>query len=135
MQKILLGLVFILLSQPLMAADEEPAPAQKTPAYVSLGDPMVLNLASGDKRLAYLQVKVDVLVKDEDQQDLVKLHAPALRHEVILALSEQKSTDMKSPLKREEVRKQMSDRIRAVYRDLSGSDDIEEILFSNFLVQ
>jgi hypothetical protein len=43
-------------------AAEDAAKASTTSAYVSLGDPMVLNL-SGPRRLTFLQISADVLVR------------------------------------------------------------------------
>ena len=78
---------------------------------------------------------MDMLVRDENNIDLVKLHMPALRHQIILMLSEQDAAKMKSPLDREKLRKEITAKIRSVFKDLAGEDDIEDVLFSNFLVQ
>jgi flagellar protein FliL len=134
MQKILLGLLLLIFTLPLMAADE-PEKVELTPGYVSMGEAMVLNLATDSPRLTFVQLKADVLVRDENSIDSVKLHMPALRHQVILMLSEQDAAKMKSPVEREKLRKQISDKVRSVYKELTGKDDIEEVLFSNFLVQ
>ena len=45
MQKIILGLLLICFHIPAFAAEEEAPPEEKTPGYVSLGQPLVLNLA------------------------------------------------------------------------------------------
>jgi flagellar protein FliL len=134
MQKILLGLLLLIFTLPLMAADE-PEKVELTPGYVSMGEAMVLNLATDSPRLTFVQLKADVLVRDEDSIDSVTLHMPALRHQVILMLSEQDAAKMKSPVEREKLRKQITDKVRSVYKELVGKDDIEEVLFSNFLVQ
>jgi flagellar protein FliL len=134
MQKIIISLLLLIFTLPLLAADEPETP-ELTPGYVSMGDAMVLNLATDSTRLSFAQVKADVLVRDENNSDQVKLHIPALRHQVILMLSEQDAAKMKSPLEREKLRKQISDKVRRVYKELVGRDDIVEVLFSNFLVQ
>lgn len=134
MQKILLGLVLMMFQLTAFAADE-PAPAKVVPGYVSLGEPLVLNLATAGPRLAFVQLKTDILVKDEINVEQVKLHIPALRHQVILMLSEQNVDNVKSALKREKLRKEISEKIRSVYKDLTGKDYIEDVLFSSFLVQ
>jgi flagellar protein FliL len=134
MQKILLGLLLLIFTLPLMAADE-PEKVELTPGYVSMGEAMVLNLATDSPRLTFVQLKADILVRDEDSIDSVTLHMPALRHQVILMLSEQDAAKMKSPIEREKLRKQITDKVRSVYKELVGKDDIEEVLFSNFLVQ
>ncbi len=64
MQKLILCAIVLLLGfTQAKAAEDEPAPTSS--AYVSLGDPMVLNL-SGTSRLTFLQISADVLVSDSD---------------------------------------------------------------------
>jgi len=115
-------------------ATEDEAKASTTSAYVSLGDPMVLNL-SGPKRLTFLQISADVLVSDSDAETTIKTHVPAIRHSLIMLLSEQKAGDIKSPARREEIRQQATSQVQALIADLSGSQDVSEILFSSILVQ
>ena len=133
MQKLILCTIILLLgfTQAEAAEDE---PATTTSAYVSLGDPMVLNL-SGTKRLTFLQSSADVLISDADAEETIKLHVPAIRHSLIMLLSEQKASDIKSPDKREEIRQQATAQVQSLIVALSGSADVNDILFSSILVQ
>ncbi len=115
-------------------AEEAEEATSKTSAYVSLGDPMVLNL-SGGKRLTFLQISADVLISDEDSESTIKTHIPAIRHSLIMLLSEQNAKDIKSPSKREEIRQQATARVKGLIADLSGSQDVSDVLFSSILVQ
>ena len=134
-KKTILALLCSLMLLPLSvwSADEEAMEMQ--PSYVSLGKPMVLNLSSNGKRLSFLQVSADVLVKDDNAKEVVEIHVPAIRHKLIVLLSEQLATDMKSPVKREEIRKQATSEIRDMIGQMASNQDIEEVLFSQFLVQ
>ena len=133
MQKLILCTIILLLGfTQAQAAEEEPVPT--TSAYVSLGKPMVLNL-SGTKRLTFLQISADVLVSDADAEETIKLHVPAIRHSLIMLLSEQKASDIKSPAKREEIRQQATAQVQSLMVALSGSTDVGDILFSSVLVQ
>ena len=133
MQKFTLyAFILLLATAQAHAAAEEPGPA--TSAYVSLGDPMVLNL-SGTQRLTFLQISADVLISDADAEETIKLHVPAIRHSLIMLLSEQKASDIKSPQKREGIRQQATVQGQSLIADLSGNHDISDILFSSILVQ
>jgi flagellar FliL protein len=133
MQKLILCAIILLLGfTQARAAEDEPTPTSS--AYVSLGDPMVLNL-SGTSRLTFLQISADVLVSDSDAEETIKLHVPAIRHSLIMLLSEQKASDIKSPDKREEIRRQATVQVQSLMVDLSGSNDVSDILFSSILVQ
>lgn len=131
---LLIPVLFLLSGQSLLAADEE-AEAPKSSAYVSLGDPMVLNLSTDNARLSFLQIKADVLVSDSESESTIKTHIPAIRHKLIVLLSEQKAVDMKTASKREEIRKIATAEIQTLIEELSGSKDIADVLFSSFLVQ
>ena len=139
MQKVLLQILCLfLLSGPLAWATEEEEIAEappKTSAYVSLGDAMVLNLSTKSRRLTFLQIKADVLINDSGAEDLIKTHIPAIRHELIVLLSEQNATDMKSPAKREEIRKVATAQVQELLADLAGNENVTDVLFSSFLVQ
>ena len=135
MVKVFLGLFLLVLSYSTAVADEEAEVVEKVPAYISLGKPMVLNLATDSRKLIFLQVQADVLVDDETNKPLVETHIPAIRHELILLLSEQPADSIKSPVNRENVRQQLTDKVRNVYREMTGEDHVQEILFSTFLIQ
>ena len=131
----LIAALFFAIHPVCWAADEEVTPVEAIPDYVSLGDAMVLNLSSGNRQLSFLQLKADVLVNNDDAKDAVKSHIPAIRHQLIVLLSEQTVMDMKTPGKREEVRQQATQNVRDVMEKLADNKDIEEVLFSTFLVQ
>ncbi|MCP4392355.1 MAG: hypothetical protein GY802_28950, partial [Gammaproteobacteria bacterium] len=86
-------------------------------------------------RLTFLQISADVLISDEDSESTIKTHIPAIRHSLIMLLSEQNAKDIKSPSKREEIRQQATARVKGLIADLSGSQDVSDVLFSSILVQ
>jgi len=138
MQKLILCSMLLMLGfgQAFAADEEEEAEesVSKSTAYVSLGDPMVLNL-SGGKRLTFLQISADVLISDADAESTIEIHVPAIRHSLIMLLSEQNAKDIKSPARREEIRQQATARVKGLIADLSGSQDVSDVLFSSILVQ
>ncbi len=141
MQKVLLPFLLVTLftcTQIWAAAESEDDGEKgdkKTSSYISLGNPMVLNLSSQASRLTFLQLQADVLIDDSDAEDLIKTHIPAIRHELIVLLSEQDASDMKSPGKREEIRKIATSQVQEHIAELTGNTNITDVLFSTFLVQ
>ena len=116
------------------AEDEEAEVVKVENAYVSLGDALVLNLR-GKKRNTFLQLSADILVRDSDSEDTIKMHIPAIRHSLIVLLSEQEARDIKSPEKREAIRKIATTQIKTLIAELSGNEDVSDVLFSSILVQ
>jgi len=139
MQKVLfpLSLAILLCFQPVWSAEENESEEviEKSAAYISLGGPMVLNLSNDNRRLTFLQLQADILVEDSNSEEMIKAHVPAIRHELIVLLSEQKVSDMKSSAKREEIRKIATAQVQELIVDLTGSQDVGDVLFSSFLVQ
>ncbi len=131
----LLLCLLALIAKPALATDEDQPPAADDPAYVSLGDTLVLNLANDSRRLAFLQLKADVLVKDDAARSAVETHVPAIRHQLIVTLSEQPAVEMQTPARRELVRQQVTQQVRDMLQQLADNSSVEEILFSTFLVQ
>jgi flagellar FliL protein len=142
MQKILLKAVLMISlvvgqlgGQAWSAEDEEADEVKVDSAYISLGAPLVLNLSSQRSRNTYLQLTADILIKDAASEAIIKTHIPAMRHQLIVFLSEQPAKDMKSSSKREEIRKTATAKIQALVTELSSNEDIDDVLFSSFLVQ
>jgi len=127
--------LIFLMPQIALSAEDEEAPAKKVPAYVSLGKSMVLNLATNSKRLTFLQLKVDVLVVDDDAKEVVTANIPAIRHQLIVLLSEQKALDMKTPSKRNDIRKIATEQVKELMSELANNDGVEDVLFTSFLIQ
>ena len=127
MKKLILFSLAMAFGLAQVQAAEEEEVAAKSSAYVSLGDPMVLNL-SGGKRLTFLQISADVLIGDADAESTIKMHVPAIRHSLIMLLSEQKASDIKSPSKREEIRQQATTRVKGLIAELSGSEDVLSLI-------
>ena len=132
--RLLLFTLLALLYGTQVIAEEEPA-KDPQPGYVSLGETMVLNLSTDGRKLSFLQLKADVLVGDDDSKSVVESHLPAIRHQLIVMLSEQSATDMKTPAKREQVRQQVTTQVRDMLKEMGDNPDVKEVLFSTFLVQ
>ena len=138
MQKLLL----ITLLLPLLglfsvqAQDAEEEAPKTNSAYISLGKAMVLNLSSQKKKITFLQINADALINDDANLELVEAHIPAMRHTLIVLLSEQSDVDMKSSMKREELRQQATTEIQALITELTGRENlVSDLLFSSILVQ
>lgn len=126
-------LLLLILSLAVQAQEEE-AISKKT-AYVSIGDPLVLNLSTGSRRLAFLKVQADILVNSSAAEEAVEENLPAVRDRLIMILSEQPDSVMKSPSEREKVRVQATEEIRNMIREMTDEGGVREVLFSQFLVQ
>ena len=141
MKKILLSanLMFLLLTLQVgnqaLSAESESEGVKNETAYISLGEPLVLNLSSQRSRNTYLQITANILITNVKSETIIKAHIPAMRHQLIVLLSEQPANDMKAPNKREEIRQSAKLKIQALIAELSNNEDVGDVLFSSFLVQ
>ncbi len=137
MQKLLLILLLASLAAilPAQAQDADEDAPKTNSAYVSLGKALVLNLSSQKKKISFLQISADALIDDDSHLELVEAHIPAMRHTLIVLLSEQSDVDMKSSTKREELRQQATGQVKELITELTGQDLVSDLLFSNILVQ
>ena len=135
MQKVIVIIAALLVIGSTSAWSAEEEANKINSAYVSLGTPMVLNLSSKKNRLTFLQFQADALVRDENAVEIIKTHIPAIRHVLIVLLSEQNAIDMKSPDKREAIRSLATTQVKELMVELADNKDITDILFSSFLVQ
>ena len=137
LKTILCSMLMLFWINPGLAAEDGEADEVTKPssAYVSLGDAMVLNLSSTRNRTTFLQISADILVTSSDAEEIIETHIPAIRHSLIVLLSEQKDSDIKTPAKREEIRMQATTQVKELIAKLSGNEEVADVLFSNILVQ
>ncbi len=129
-------ILYLFLSTTLFAAqvhagDEDAAKSKANLTYVDLSPSLVTNL---DGR-HYLRCEVQLMTHDEEQADNLKLHAPMLRHTLLLLLSDQKAAELKSPKTREKVRKEALAALQQALKEEIGKKAVDDLFFTTFLVQ
>ena len=113
------------------AENEEESAAAK-PSYFSLDPSIVVNLKSGGK---FCRVDIQVMTRNDAELGKLKLHAPAVRHALILLLSEQKGKELKTPEGQEAFRQAAIATAQTVIEELTGTASIDDLFFTSFFVQ
>jgi flagellar FliL protein len=130
-----LGLCLMALSvMPLWAAEEGEEEVAKDPSYVKLSPAFVVNLKRGTGA-KFLQVKAEALVNSKEAAEEVKLHMPAVRHTLIMQLSNQDGRAIRSIETREQLRKDSEAAVKKVLEEMTGGPVIEGLFFTNYVVQ
>jgi flagellar FliL protein len=109
---------------------EASAPAKTN--YLFLDPAIVVNLKSGG---SFCRIDVQVMTLDEKEIENIKLHAAAIRHALILLLSEQKGKELKTPEGQEAFRRAATATAQKVIQELTGTASIEDLFFTSFFVQ
>jgi len=129
----LLICLFILLSAPVSYAEEEGEEVDDT-KYYELSPPFVVNLQTKEKRMRFLQVRLQVL-GSPDAIEKVQTHNAALRDVIITGLSSQTRETINTPKKKKELQEEIQSQVEGVLKELTGKRQIEGLYFTNFVIQ
>lgn len=133
MKRVLTLLFFMLagMLQPVMAADEKLA--EDTYAYYGFEPEIVTNYISNRKKLGFVRISVELMVKDP--QDLVALqhHDPLLRAAIVEILGNQPEDRVKSLTGREEIRRECYDTVNRLLEQETGRALVVNLLFTKYL--
>jgi flagellar FliL protein len=124
----------ILLVMPsfLLAEDEEKQEQPAAILYHQLKPSLVANLSSGGR---YVRCDIQLMTRDEAFLENLKLHDAAIRHTVLLLLSEQDGNRLKRPDGKEALRKEALSQINRLMKEQSGKEAVESLFFTTFFVQ
>jgi flagellar FliL protein len=130
----LLLALMVLITPPLLAEEEAEEEAQAVPviSYYQIKPSLVANLASGGK---YIRCDVQLMTNDEGFLEELKRHGPALRHSLLLLLSDQDGKDIKTASGKEKLRKKALSDIGKLMQELSGKNELKALFFTTFFVQ
>ena len=121
-------LSFILIS-PLYAEE-----AEDNTKYYELSPPFVVNLQTDERRMRFLQVRIQVLGTPE-AFEAVQLHNAPLRDIIITLLSEQTRESVNTPKKKKALQNQVQTESERVLKKLTGKNQIQGLYFTNFVIQ
>jgi flagellar FliL protein len=134
----LLSLIWLLLvAMPswLLAEDEASEETEEQAAaihYHQLKPSLVANLLSGGR---YVRCDIQLMTRDEALLEELKLHDAALRHTLLLLLSDQDGAQIKAPDGKERLRREALKRINALLKEQTGKEAVESLFFTTFFVQ
>jgi flagellar FliL protein len=132
----LMWMILILTPSLLLAEDEEkPDEAPQEPAaihYHQMKPSLVANLAGGGR---YIRCDIQLMTRDESIIEDMKLHDAAIRHTLLLLLSEQDGGKIKTPSGKEALRKKALAQINKLLKEQTGKATVESLFFTTFFVQ
>lgn len=105
-----------------------------TALYVAMPRPFVFNVP-GTGRDRLVQIKVQLLVRGSDNEELAKTHIPLIEGALLQVFSSANADDLVTEAGKVELREQAVTEVKKVLRDLTGSDVVERVLFTGFVMQ
>lgn len=124
-----------------LTAGKTPAPAVKAekPAgptlYIKFDPPFVVNFeARGMTR--FLQIGAEVVTRDAATAELIKLHDPRLRNDLLMLLGGQSYETLNSREGKERLRQEALQAVAQVIASEGGNPDkVEQLYFTSFVMQ
>jgi flagellar protein FliL len=105
----------------------------KTSMYYAIDPPLVVNFEDGSV-VRFLQISMEVSAHDQKALDSVQRNIPLIRNNLLLLMSNRNYQSMMSREGKEKLRQEALTEIRAVQKK-AGSPDIDDLLFTSFVVQ
>jgi flagellar FliL protein len=117
------------------ASKEQNATAKSPAVYVRFDPPFVVNFeAKGMMR--FLQVSVEVMTRDPATADLIKLHDPMLRNDLLMLFGSQPYETISTREGKEQLRKEALDAVAKVVAAEGGdAKKVEQMYFTSFVMQ
>ena len=129
---VMLGVLLSLVAVSVVRAED--APIATETKYLHLEPAFVVNYGSTG-RMKYLRTEIALKVSGNDAAATVSQHKPYIRNNLVMLLSAQEAETMNSSQGRESLRKVALDEVRALMVKLEGSPLVDDLFFSNFVVQ
>ncbi|SEC18323.1 flagellar FliL protein [Pseudomonas mohnii] len=120
-------------SKPVAVA--ETAPVGKQPAiFESMAPAFVANF-NQNGRQRYMQVSITMLARNQADLDALKVHMPVIRNNLVMLFSGQDFATLASPVGQEMLRQKATASVQEVAQKELGKVVIEQLLFTNFVLQ
>lgn len=133
-------LPILLLGSPALAEEaavgDTPEAIGGVVRYVDLTPTFVTNYGVSDTgRLRYVKADVTVRVANKEAEYAARYHLPALRDRLVMLLSRQDDSTISSSSGRETIKAEALQELREVLEREEGEPHIEDLMFTNFVVQ
>ena len=114
---------------------EAAAPEVKLPAvYFPLKPAIIVNFQSRGRQ-RFLQAEVTLKMREPDVVAAVELHMPMIRNALVMLLGGQIYEDLQTPEGKELLRQQALAEIQRLIEIEIGKPGVEQVLFTNFVMQ
>lgn len=136
MQKLFTVLTIILafgLSSMAFAADPEDESVSAS-GYLPLKPAFVVNIRDG-KRSRFLQVQIQLKLSDMTKSEKILHHDSIIRHTMLMLFSGQEARELYSSVGKERLRVKALEGIRNALKDEIKDLPIEDLYFTNFIIQ
>lgn len=105
----------------------------KPSLYYAIDPPLVVNFEDGSA-VRFLQISMEIMAHDEKAIESVQKNIPLIRNNLLLLMSNRNYQSMMSREGKDKFRAEALAEVRAVQKK-EGSPDVDDVLFTSFVVQ
>jgi flagellar FliL protein len=105
----------------------------KPSLYYAIDPPLVVNFEDGSA-VRFLQISMEIMAHDEKAIESVQKNVPLIRNNLLLLMSNRNYQSMMSREGKDKFRAEALAEVRAVQKK-EGSPDVDDVLFTSFVVQ
>ncbi|MFT4924782.1 MAG: flagellar FliL protein [Phenylobacterium sp.] len=126
-------LLFVSAFTALLLLGTVPTQAADNYAYFGFEPDIITNYINNKKKLGYIRITAELMVRDVANIEVVEHHAPLLRDAIIGVMSKEPEEKIRSLTGREEVRLKCVREIKRLLKRETGSEVIKDVLFTKYL--
>ena len=120
---------------PAEAKSEAPAaPVKQLAIYENVAPAFVVNISHAGRQ-RYMQVSVALMARDQAKLDALKVHLPLLRNQLNMLFASQNFDSLMTPVGKEMLRQQATTTVQELAKKEVGDGVVEQVLFTNFVLQ
>ena len=127
------GNITPVIPVPAPSGHGEESSSGKASVYYAIDPPLVVNFEDGSA-VRFLQITMEIMAHDPKAIESVQKNIPLIRNNLLLLMSNRDYQSMMSREGKESLRKEALAEVRAVQKK-QGGEDIDDLLFTSFVVQ
>ena len=117
------------------AEEDAPAPNNADAVYIALEPAFVVNFRDKKNRTKFLKAELSVVTFDEETQETVKRHMPAIRNKLVLLFSRQTYEELLPHEGKENLRAEALTQVNSVVESELGKAGVGDLFFTSFVIQ
>ena len=117
-----------------VVAEAEAMPSKEPPIYIGL-DPDFVVAFQNPRHARFIKASLEVMTRDKDVEDAVKLHMPVIRDSVLMLFSMQNEDELASREGKEQFRAEILSAVQNVIEEQTGNPGVDAVYFTNFVMQ
>jgi flagellar FliL protein len=115
-------------------ATEVVAPSTGSALYVPMPRPFRFNVP-GASRDRFVEIRVQLLVRGSDNEEAAKKHVPLIESTLLAVFSQSNADDLSTSAGKISLKQKSLVEVHKIMKDVEGSNVVEKVLFTGFVMQ